>query len=261
MREFTNLAWPETPFGADQRPFGHHTDMLAACTVDWAARPGDGPLPVASAMVYLRVRRHGPARRIGEDTLSIGFRTAVVEDPAEVPDLLMLTDRALTRARRQAVILAGHLLRTELARMNTLSAVPLRGAAGVLAAWANRAMKQRGAAVMVDTGLEAGATGAELDMPLEPVPVRVPDCPACAADVARPAVARCLAVGLAAAVHTDRYTWEGTFRVAEAIERAGWDVLSRPDAGTCLADATRDGDGDGAGSPDTAGRLVARAAT
>ena len=167
----------------------------------------------------------------------------------------MLTDRALTRARRHAVILAGHRLRGDLARMNTLSAVPLRGTAGVLAAWANRAMKQRGVAVMVDTGSEASATGAELDTPLDPVPERVPDCPDCACRVARRALARCLAVALTVAVHTERCLWEGTFRVAEAIERAGWDVLSgHPD---CDHRAKRGG----GRRHDTAARGVARGGT
>lgn len=236
MREYTNLQWPETPFGADQRPFGRHWNMLTACTVEWTGKVADGALPVASAAVYLRVRKQGPAHLIADDTLSIGFRTAVIEDAAEVPDLLKLTDRELTGARRLGVILAGHRLSRDLTRMNTLSAVPLRGAAEVLSAWANRSVKQRGVAVMIDTASEARATGAELDMPLEPVPGPVPDCPACAAEVARRALARCLAVGLTAAVYKGRYVWEGAFRVADAIDRAAWDVLATgADAAGCPA--------------------------
>ncbi|MDG4797185.1 hypothetical protein [Micromonospora sp. WMMD1082] len=247
VREFTNLQWPETPFGAEQRPFGQHWDMLTAFTLEWTGRPEDAGLPVASAAVYLRVRKHGAAHLIADDTLSIGFRTVVIEDAAEVPDLLRLTDRELTGARRLGVILAGHRLSDDLTRMNILSGVPLRGAAEVLSAWANRAVKQRGVAVMVDTASEASATGADLNMPLEPVPEPVPTCPACAADVARRALARCLAVGLTAAVHTDRYTWEGTFRVADAIDRAAWDVLATdtdtaccPPGGTVASPANTD---------------------
>lgn len=226
VREYTNLQWPETPFGAEQRPFGRHWDMLTACTVGWTGRVVDRALPVASAAVYLRVRKHGAAHHVADDTLSIGFRAAVIEGPAEAPELLKLTDRELTGARRLGVILAGHRLGRDLSRMSTLSSVPLRGAAEVLSAWADRAVKQRGVAVMVDTASEADATRAELDTQLEPFPELIPDCPVCAAQVARRALARCLTVGLTAAVHAERYVWQGTFRVADAIDRAAWDVLA-----------------------------------
>ncbi|WP_148083734.1 hypothetical protein [Micromonospora sp. Llam0] len=235
MREYTNLQWPQTPFGAEQRPFGRHWDMLTACTLEWSGRPEEAGLPVASAAVYLRVRKHGTAQHIADDTLSVGFRTAVIEEPGEVPDLLRLTDRELTGARRLGVILAGHRLSDDLTRMNALSTVPLRGAAEVLSAWANRTVKQRGVAVMIDTAAEAAATGAELDMHLEPVSVPVPTCPTCASGVARSALARCLAVGLTAAVHTDRYTWEGTSRVTETIDRAAWDVFTTDTDTACCA--------------------------
>lgn len=260
MREFTNLAWPETPFGAEQRPFGRHIDMLAACTFEWTGEPeASERVPVAVSSVYLRVRRRGSTQQVSDDTLSIGFRTAVIEDRAEVPDLLTLADRALTRARRHAAIMAGHWLRPDLDRINTWSAVPLRGVDGVLSAWSDRTEKQRGVAVMIDTGSEANKTGADLGMSLEPVPEQVPDCPGCAAEVARRALARCLAVGLTAALHTSRYAWEGRFCLPEAIERAGWDVLSNLGGGACPAVITSDGDAGRAS--DTAERPVARAAT
>lgn len=249
MRDYTNLQWPEAPFGAEQRPFGHHRDMLAAFALVWTTRADAGPLPVAAATVYLGIRRHGTAYEVGEESLSIGFRATVVEDSAEIPHLLTLTDRALTRARRHAAILAGRHLGDDLTRMAALSPVPLRGAAGVLAAWANRAAKQRGLALMVDTAAEAGDSGADLDMPLDPVPYPVPDCPACAAGTARYALGRCLAIGLTAAVHAGRYRWEGAFRVTDAIDRAAWDVLAT------------DGDPGNEGHPhDTTGRPVTRAA-
>ncbi|MDQ7905970.1 hypothetical protein RB614_15770 [Phytohabitans sp. ZYX-F-186] len=225
MRDYTNLQWPEAPFGAEQRPFGQHHDMLAAFAVDWTSLDA-GLLPVAAATVYLRVRRHGTAAQAGEQSLSIGFRATVIEEPAEAPHLLTLTDRALTRARRHAVILAGHHLDNDLTCMGALSTTPLRGAAGVLAAWANRTVKERGVALMIDTAAEARTTGVELDMPLDPVPESVPDCPGCAARLARCVLARCLAVGLTAAVHAGRYRWEGTFHVGDAIDRAAWDLLS-----------------------------------
>jgi hypothetical protein len=245
VRDFTNLQWPEAPFGAEQRPFGRHTDMLAAFAVDWADRPDAQPLPVGATTVYLRVRKHGSAVDISSDTLSIGFRANVIENTAEVPDLLALVDRALTRARRHAVIVAGHRLDGDLSRMAALSIVPMRGAAGVLAAWANRSNRERGVALMVDTDAEARTVGAALDMPLDPLPAPAPDSSACCATVARTILARCLAIGLTAAVYAGRYQWEGTFPIGDAIDRAAWDLC---DAGDAAAD-------------NTAGRPVTRTGT
>jgi hypothetical protein len=225
VREYTNLQWPETPFGAEQRPFGRHWDMLTACTLEWTVEADGGMLPVASSFVYLRVRKHGTAHAIGEQSLSIGFRAVVIDDPGQVPDLLAVTERELSGARRLGAILAGHALSRDLTRMTGLSVTPLRGAIEVEAAWTHREVKQRGAAVMIDTAVEAAETGARLDMPTEPVPARMPDCPGCVGDVARRSLSRCLAVALTAATHTRRYTWEGTFRVADAIAGAAWDVL------------------------------------
>lgn len=234
MREYTNLQWPETPFGAEQRPFGRHWDMLTACTLEWTVGADGGTLPVASSFVYLRVRKHGTAHAISEGTLSIGFRAVVIDDPGQVPDMLTVTERELSGARRLGAILAGHALSRDLKRMTALSGTPLRGAIEVQAAWTHRDVKQRGTAIMIDTAVEAAETGTRLGMPTDPAPARMPDCPACVGDVARRALARCLAVGLTAASHTQRYTWEGTFRVADAIECAGWDVLGPgPDAAGC----------------------------
>lgn len=247
MREVTNLQWPEAPFGAERRPFGKHTDMLAAFAVEWADRPDAEPLPVGAATVYLRVRKHSSALDIGPDTLPIGFRAAVIDNAADVPDLLALVDRALTRARRHAVIVAGHRLDSDLNRMTALSSVPMRGAAGILAAWADRNNQERGVAVMVDTDAEARTVGAALDMPLDPLPVPTPDTPACCASVARTVLARCLAVGLTAAVYAGRYRWEGTFPIGDTIDRAAWDILSETGSGTA--------------ADDMAGQPVTRAAT
>jgi hypothetical protein len=226
VRDFTNLQWPEAPFGAEQRPFGKHTDMLAAFAVEWADRPDAQPLPVGAATVYLRVRKHGSALDIDPDTLAIGFRANVIDQAADVPDLLALVDRALTRARRHAVIMAGHRFNSDLSRMTALSSVPMRGAAGVLAAWANRCNRERGVALMVDTDADARMVGAVLDMSLDPLPVPIPATPACCASVAHRVLTRCLAVGLTAAVYAGRYLWEGTFLIGDAIDRAAWDVLS-----------------------------------
>src|SRR5690606_6758479 len=111
-------------------------------------------------------------------------------------------------------------------RMAELSPAPLRGVAGVLAAWTDRSVRERGIALMVDTAAEARDTGVALNMPLEPRAVAARAEQTCCAAVARTGLARCLAIGLTAAVHAGRYRWEGTFRVTEAVDRAAWDLLS-----------------------------------
>jgi hypothetical protein len=222
VRDYSNLAWPEGPFGAAQRPFGRPTEMVAAFAIDWARRPG--LLPLAAATVYLRVRKHGQPLSVSSGTLSIGFRAAVIEHPAEVPDLLPLVARALTRARRHALILAGHDLATDLTRMTGLSPAPLRGVAGVASAWADRRVRQRGMALMVDTSAEARDTSRGLNLPVDPA--SAPESTESCAGLARAVLTRCLAIGLTAAVHTGRYRLEGTFPVHGTVERAGWDLFA-----------------------------------
>jgi hypothetical protein len=225
VHDITNLQWPEAPFGAEQRPFGRPRDLLTAVAVDWAPQPGGDPVPSAAASVYLGVRRQGSAYEISTDTLSIGYRVTLLDEPGELPELLAVVDRTLTRARRHAAILAGHNLGADLARLLDRSAAPLRGASGVIEAWGDRTVKGRGMARMVDTADEARATGAALDMTLAAQAVALPTSPVDTAGLARAVLARALAIGLTAAVHAGRYHWEGTFRVVELVDRETWDLL------------------------------------
>lgn len=204
--------------------------MLAAFAIEWIDND-DELLPVSATTVYLRVpRRGGAAYDVREDTLSIGFRATVLQDELEVPNLIALLDRALTRTRRHAAILAGHGIGDELARIVALSPRTLRGAVGVRDAWAGRSTRERGIALMVDTSAEASTVAAELDPDVGSLHVTC-RCTSCAPSLARVALARCLAIGLTAAAHTGRYRWERRFDTSDAIDRAGWDVLSGdPDA-------------------------------
>lgn len=231
MRDFTNLQWPEEPFGADQRPFGRRQDMLAAFTFDWAL-VDDHKLPVSASVVYLRVRKRGTALQVDDDTLAIGFRTTVIESTDDLPDVIAQVDRAFTRARRHAAILTGHSFDPDLTRLIQLSQEPARGLCGVLEEWRYRHQQStssrelRGLALMIDTqDEEVRDVGAALDLPLVAAQTTLPDTPAASADRARALLSRCLAVGLTAAVHAGRLSWEDTFRVGLAVEREAWDVL------------------------------------
>jgi hypothetical protein len=224
--DYTNLQWPEAPFGVDHRPGRLPSDMLAAFALGWTT-PFAAAVPVAAATVYLRIRRLGTAYHVTENSMAFGFRIAVIESLAELSDLIRLFDRGLTRSRRHAAILAGHRLGDDLTRLAALSTVPLRGVAGVSAGWTYRSVKDRGIALMVDTSVEGNNSGAELDTLLEPpVAAPVPHTRACGAELARTALARSLAIALTAAIHTGRYKWDGTFRVDKAIDQSAWDILA-----------------------------------
>ena len=78
----------------------------------------------------------------------------------------------------------------------------------------------------MDTDKEARDSQADLDVTLDPLPVRtaggVASCVALGqATLAHATPARCLAIGLTAARQTGRYRWDATFGVQEAIRRAG----------------------------------------
>lgn len=240
VRDYTNLGWPEAPFGADQRPFGKRWDMLAGFAIGWTSIGGRETMPASVATVYLRIRRRGNAAYdVHEETLSIGFRVAVVDHEHESESLVALLDRALVRARRHAAILAGDNLGDDLDRIVERSKLPLRGAVSVRDAWRARGVQERGVALMVDTSVEASEVAAEFGSQRRLLHASAtrsgadgPDPASCA----RETVMNALVVGLAAASHTGRYRWQGAFDVRDAVDRAGWDILPSDSPGPTRTD-------------------------
>jgi hypothetical protein len=112
MRDFTNMAWPEGPFGADQRPFGRRERILMALALEL----DDDATLLAAATVYLRTHRTRVVE-VRPDTLNVGFRVTVDDTPRDGPALLDIVDRALVRGRRHAAVLAGYALGRDLARL------------------------------------------------------------------------------------------------------------------------------------------------
>lgn len=224
MRDYTNLSWPEAPFGADQRPFGKPARILAAVTVEWAHDGDRGELLVCVAIVYLRTRRAGTLQ-VDPDTLSVGFRVAVLDELGEAPELVDLFDRALVRCRRHAVALVGHGLGDDLKAVADLIDRRLPGVVGVGAAWPDRASKGRGVARMVDTRYDfASVATGRLDVPLEVgATATLPTSTRDAHLVAAAGLTGCLAIALTAAWHLDAYRWDGAFDVRSAVEVTAWD--------------------------------------
>ena len=218
MRDMTNLSWPEAPFGAGHRPFGKRSAMLMALGFSWKTGHSAEPILVAAATVYLRVRRDGKPLAVTDTTLAIGFRITAVETSADLQPLLGLVDRAISRGRRHAAIVAGHDLEQELARLGDLSSEALRGVDGLRTAWTARSDKQAGIARMVDTAVDVSPS--TVSVQLSDDVAKRPSVPF------RDLLAQSLATGLASAAYLDRYRWDGTFRAPQALDRAGWDLLS-----------------------------------
>lgn len=226
MRNFTNLAWPEIPFGSEQRPFGKSEKMLAAFAWEWDPHMEKLKIPLAVATVYLRLPRHG-ALDITDETLSFGFRVTVTEVDGDVPRLLETTDRALGRARRLAAILAGHNLEATLHEMLAIAKAPLRGIDGLVEEWPQHFNKTNDYAQVIDTNAENSQLSDDLlisvDMPSqEGSPNTVP-----CASLAHNLLCKCLTIGLTAARLDGRYGWNRCFRVTTAVDRMAWDVLGR----------------------------------
>jgi hypothetical protein len=218
MRDFTNLAWPEGPFGADQRPFGRRERILMALALDLDERAG----LVSAATVYCRTHRTRVVE-VRADTLNVGFRVTVAEAPGDEIGLLDIVDRALVRGRRHAVVLAGHGLGRDLAWLRTPDDRRRPGVSGVADAWAGRRVAQRGIAVMVDTEDDVEDGDARVDVAL--TPARWEACGGQPDVLAASSLVRCIAIALVAARHIGVYEWDGRFAVRQAAEMAAWDQM------------------------------------
>ena len=235
MRNFTNLSWPDGPYGSEFRPFGKREHLLTAVAVDWTYIPET--VPVSVSVVYLRVR---PATtlHVDEKSLTIGFHTTAIESGHETDTQLAHLDKVLVGARRHATILAGHRLQDDLTQVLKLTDWRLPGVQGVSEAWTDRHAKGRGIAHMLDTCLDVPESERpELDVSLDPLTI-VDDGRMdydLAAVIAVRSLARCLAIGLTAAVHTGRFRWDGAFSAQAVIANAAWDVFNMA---ACPATAT-----------------------
>lgn len=217
MRDFTNLAWPEGPFGADQRPFGRRERILMALALEL----GDRATLVAATTVYLRTHRTRVVE-VRADTLNVGFRTTVADTEADEVALLDLVDRALVRGRRHAVVLAGQGLGRGLASLRQPGDRRLPGLIGVAEAWTSRSVAQRGMAVMIDTEEDVEGGAALVEVALTPIGRKRCAQPAA---LAAASLVRCIAIALVAARHVGLYEWNGRFPVRDLAEMVAWDQI------------------------------------
>ena len=230
MHRITNLSWPETPYGAGQRPFGKAVPMLAAANLGWTDYWAT-MCPKWTCFVYLRTDSTRTLS-LDECALNFGFDLHIQEFSNE--NLAYQFDKGLVAARRAAKILAAHNFGEELSWFDGLAEHGrMPGVDSVRQQWSDRAHKGRGMAAMFDTAYDPEAardfddTCARLNITglgqhdegreLEP------DYPTL---VARWAIKETLTVALIAAACTSKYRWSGEVDVEQAVTAAAWDRLA-----------------------------------
>ncbi|WP_435593760.1 hypothetical protein [Nocardia sp. bgisy118] len=224
MRQTTNLAWPTTPFGASQRPFGKSRPMLAALTLTTA---GDGRL-LSAGMAYLACDStrtlalngtHGQVLRFGYEVMTLDR-----DEPAEV--LAREVDARLVACRREAKYLGGHDLAGDLEGLAKHAEggrhVPGIDSVGEL--WADRTRKGRAVARMVDTAHDPVPSALDLD---EACMIARLHSHHIGEPSTRATITEALCVALIAARHTGRYDWAKMLDLDDIVTEAAWDQLTK----------------------------------
>lgn len=231
MRSTTNLAWPITPFGAGQRPFGKARPMMATVAVGWAGA-GYVLRPAWACLVYLNTESTRALSLEGQ-SLNFGFEVLTSDETDQPTALAERLDDLLVACRRKAKILVGHDLSPDLARLMTFATERrLPGVDTVRQQWADRATKGRGTAKMFDTAHDLGIpAAAELvtaceHAALKAATVADPDCTP-RGETARQAITRTLAIALVAARATGKYNWTAPIDLDQLVADAAWDHLAQ----------------------------------
>lgn len=227
MRSTTNLAWPVTPFGAGQRPFGKTRPMMATVAVGWA---GYVLRPVWACTVYLNTDSTCALSLDGQH-LNFGFEVLTSDETDQPTALAERLDDLLVTCRRKAKILVGHDFAPDLARLSTFAAERrLPGIDAVRQQWTDRATKGRGMARMFDAAHDLGLpAAAELIAACEHAALKaatVADLDGITpAEIAQQAITRTLAIALVAARATGKYDWTVLVDVDQLVTDAAWDHL------------------------------------
>jgi hypothetical protein len=231
MRSTTNLAWPITPFGAGQRPFGKNRPMTATIAVGWADFV---QRPIWACAVYLTTDSTRTLSLDGRQ-LNFGFEVLTRQDPEPPTVIVQRLDSILVACRRQAKVLAGHELDADLARLAAFATERrLPGVDTVRQQWTDRANKGRSMARMFDTAHDLGQpdvtdlAGACDHAALKVATIADPD-GSTAATTVRQALTRTLAIALIAARAAGKYDWTTPVDLDELVTDATWDQLDQLD--------------------------------
>jgi len=228
MRSTTNLAWPITPFGAGQRPFGKARPMMATLTVGWAGYVSG---PAWACTVYLNTDSTRCLSLDGQH-LNFGFEVLISDESEQPAKLAERLDDILVACRRQAKILVGHGLASDLARLGSFAVTRrLPGVDAVGQQWTHRAIKGRGLATMFDTAHDIGlpklgdlAAACEYAA-LKAATVAEPS-NTTPAETVQQAITRTLAITLIAARCNGKYHWATPLDLDQLVTNAAWDHLA-----------------------------------
>lgn len=133
MRLYTNLAWPEDPFGTGQL-WRRALRLIAGIKVYWDDQGNDESF-YGFAFAYLRVPRvHKRPVMINGEKLGFGFKALGTSCDGEKADLCKELDLDLMQARRHAEAIAGHQLRDTLSRVKNEYAA-IRGVGAIIDEW------------------------------------------------------------------------------------------------------------------------------
>ena len=254
MPGFTNMAWPEDPYGTGQL-WRKEPHLLAGFSVCHAGEPGKA-MPVSYAVVYVRLHRTQPADLT--PGVSFGFRAVTVATDDQMEELVRVLDLDILRARRLAKIITGHSLARDLHAIAELASPGagrgIRGLQAVLRASdpASPGMARvanipsgQGSfaadiAVLPASGHIASPTvswayAAQHTIDSMAATAQSPQSPGRAAGAAARWLAACateraLVCAVTAGRMLDRLTWDELLDIAEAMAANAWDSFGPPHA-------------------------------
>lgn len=132
MPTYTNMAWPDDPYGTGQL-WRQEPPLLAGFAVLWAG-DSEEAAPVSYAVAYLRLHRTQAVDLT--QGVTFGFRATAAVSSDQREELVSLFDLDALRARRLAKIVAGCFLARDLCGMGALAVGETgRGIRGLAAAW------------------------------------------------------------------------------------------------------------------------------
>jgi hypothetical protein len=136
------------------RPPG--TVLVAGVDVEWSKnyRIQGGNVPFCYSVIWLALPRGGARTRLGKGPF--WYTSAYVHDTGETQDLATRAGLALDSVLRDADLIAGHQLSSDLAVLASASPLPVTGVATARAAWHQRRQATLGGQRIVDTRYDAG---------------------------------------------------------------------------------------------------------
>jgi hypothetical protein len=161
VKELTNLAWPETPFGARTRPVQKLATWLTGVALLWGEIEG-GLVLMGSAVVFMRVHRTR-STEVCAPLANFGYRVLLPEAVTETSGIARQFDVMLVQARRQAQVIAWHNGADDLSVLQQLPWAEgdwrYPGVTGVAECWKDRSSRNAATAQCVDTSHDLGPAG------------------------------------------------------------------------------------------------------